>query len=77
MIYGLDTYRDDSPVCLAAIQADAIGKHSRPVDQKNCQSSVSPLGIVNITFMPGMDSYEGANKNGIRSRPYQGATWDR
>lgn len=55
-IWGTDVYTDDSSVCTAAVHAGAI--------------TVEDGGEVTIEMLPGEDSYEASERNGIESSSY-------
>jgi hypothetical protein len=52
-IWGTDVYTDDTDVCTAAAHAGAITRVSG--------------GVVTIEIRPGLDHYEGSERNGIES----------
>ena len=56
MIWGTDTYTDDSSVCTAAVHSGAI--------------SLAAGGTVTIEIRPGLDAYRSSTRNGITSVPY-------
>jgi hypothetical protein len=55
-VWGTDLYTDDSSVCTAAVHAGAI--------------TLEEGGAIVIEIRPGEDEYEGSERNGIESLPY-------
>ncbi len=55
-IYGTDVYTSDSTLAAAAVHAGVLDK--------------GQTGIVKITMMPGQESYQGTQRNGISSYSY-------
>lgn len=60
VIWGTDTYTDDSSVCTAAVHAGLI--------------TYEDGGAVTIEMRPGQASYEATNRNGVDSHSW--ASWD-
>ncbi|HEX4795608.1 MAG TPA: LCCL domain-containing protein, partial [Humisphaera sp.] len=61
-VWGNDVYTDDSPLAAAAVHAGVLKNGER--------------GIVRVTILPGMQSYQGAQRNGITTQsfgPWQGS----
>jgi hypothetical protein len=54
-IWGIDVYTDDSPVCVAAVHAGAIGPRG---------------GTVTVSRAQGQQSYPGGARNGVVSNSY-------
>lgn len=57
-VWGSGTYTDDSDICKAALHAGMLGRKG---------------GRVAIDILPGLDSYQGTNRNGVSSSDY--ASW--
>jgi beta-lactamase regulating signal transducer with metallopeptidase domain/ElaB/YqjD/DUF883 family membrane-anchored ribosome-binding protein len=49
-------YTDDSPLATAAVHAGVL--------------KAGETGVVHVTIVPGRDSYEGSEQNGVKSLPY-------
>jgi len=60
-VYGTDVYTDDSAVCVAAVHAGLID---------------SAGGRIMLTIEAGRDSYEGSERNGIKTRDWK-KPWNR
>ena len=55
-LWGTDVYTHDSSICAAAVHAGAI--------------TLDDGGLVTITYLPGQESYEGSERNGITTLDY-------
>jgi hypothetical protein len=55
-LWGTSVYTDDSSICTAAAHAGLI--------------TPSNGGLVTLTILPGLDSYEGTQNNGVSSNSY-------
>jgi LCCL domain len=55
-VWGSGAYTDDSSIAAAAVHAGLL----KPGE----------LGFVRVTVEPGRDSYEGSERNGIKTNPY-------
>jgi hypothetical protein len=55
-VWGTDVYTDDSYLATAAVHAGAL--------------QVGQAGILRVTILPGLASYQGSQRNGVRSEDY-------
>jgi hypothetical protein len=55
-VYGTDVYTDDSSICFAGVHAGVITREEG--------------GYVVIEIQPGRETYEGTERNGIRSQDF-------
>lgn len=55
-VYGTDVYTDDSPICLAAVHADALQRGA--------------AGVVTLVMGDDVPSFRGSTQNGVRSQGY-------
>ena len=56
VVWGTDTYTDDSSVCTAAVHRGVI--------------TFEDGGAVTIVIRPGLDAYVGSTRNGVTTEPY-------
>ena len=55
-VWGSDVYTDDSQVARAAVHAGVL--------------QVGQTGVVQVTILPGQQSYQGTNRNGVQTSNY-------